>query len=527
MSHSHCIHFIQTSVQSATPQATRNTAVIGTTTTWNRLPREIQHYILGFLAHQYRRKHVYASVCQEWRTFMEERTFHNLMVYQHGLTSLAQLSAQPRAAIHHLWFNMELQGPVCHECFAANTRQMPTINSAVAQLMRLPEYYLYQLFSTMSSWDCTERGLTLEFNAYSVREQAHWLKNWFIGCPGESQRIPVLTIDPSHDWRTVALASVVSTIATCFRPIRLNNDMKLPLADAVTKFVIRRYYRNRFRPSDIARLVKACPRLVHLHLETWAHSDAKFITSRNSNIRQEYDLIANIHPSTLRTLTVYEDFCIEHLLLAPLFYGPRCVYVEQERWVDENSKQFAAKSLNLEHLSISFVAIAETFFSHCQSDWTWKSLQTVILTTRQFTRDLASKAVSVFLQDAAQVALRMPRLEIIVLWNARRRRRASSFTYRRTKMAATIAWCSTMDVEFDRYTVQAWEEVARKHGHPYLWLEKRRIEGEIISEGHAIRLLELPSLVIDPESRQQMEQEYEVPNIPGVHQTPAVLPRLN
>lgn len=84
-----------------------------------------------------------------------------------------------------------------------------------------------------------------------------------------------------------------------------------------------------------------------------------------------------------------------------------------------------------------------------------------------------------------------------------------------------------MDVEFDRYTVQAWEEVARKHGHPYLWLEKRRIEGEIISGGHAIRLLELPSLVIDPESRQQMEQEFDVPEIPGVHQTPAVLYRLN
>lgn len=301
MSHSQFNHFIPTSVQSAPPQATRNTTSLGTprvTTSRNGLPREIQHYILDLLSH-HRPKHVYASVCREWRTFMEERTFHNLTVCQHGLARLAQLSAQPRAAIQHLRFNIELQGTICHECFAATTRQMPTINGAVVQLMRLPEYYFYQLFSTLSSWGCTARGLTLEFNAYSVPEQAHWLKNWFIGCPGESQRIPVLTIDPSHDWRTVALASVVSTIAACFRPICLGNDMKLPPADAVTKFVIRRYYRNRFRPSDIARLVNACPRLVHLHLETWAHNEAKFITSQNSNSRQECGSLPNARTSLL------------------------------------------------------------------------------------------------------------------------------------------------------------------------------------------------------------------------------------
>lgn len=252
-------------------------------------------------------------------------------------------------------------------------------------------------------------------------------------------------------------------------------------------------------------------------------SDQSFILKGTTD-----DLIANIHPTTLRTLTVFEDFCKEHLLLAPLFHGPRCVYVQQQRWVDESSKQFAVRSLNLQHLSISFMAEAEIFFSHCQSSWTWKNLQTIVLTTRHFNRHFKPQAVSVLLQNAAQVALRMPSLEIMVLWSASRKHHASSFTYRRTKTVATIAWCSTEDLEFDRYTVQAWEEVARKHGHPYMWSEKsKQLErGDIISHGHAIRLLELSTLVIDPESREQIEKEYEVAG-PGIHQTPLVFHRLN
>jgi len=239
--------------------------------------------------------------------------------------------------------------------------------------------------------------------------------------------------------------------------------------------------------------------------------------------RSADDLIANIHPNTLQTLTVFQDLCPEYMIGVPRVYGHSRVYVDPARWESENSKQFAARSLDLQQLSISFMVTAETFFSHCQSDWKWKNLQTIILTTRQFNRPLELQAVSVFLQDAAQVALRMPSLETMVLWNTGWKPSANSFTYCRTKTAATITWCGTEDLEFDRDTVQAWEEVARKHDHPYLWSDKRRIERtEIISHGHAIRLLDLPSLVIDPESRQQIEKEYEVPKIPYVHRTPLI-----
>ncbi|KAG5749672.1 hypothetical protein H9Q70_007672 [Fusarium xylarioides] len=236
------------------------------------------------------------------------------------------------------------------------------------------------------------------------------------------------------------------------------------------------------------------------------------------------DLIANIHPSTLRTLTVFQDFCHEYVRLARQLYGDTRVYVDYRRWARENTKQFAARSLDLEVLSVSFLIKAEDFFSDCQPNWTWENLETIILTTGRFTYDLVLEAVSVLLQDAAQVALRMPRLETMVLWNAERMRYATSFTYRRTKMSATIAWCSTVDLDFDPYTVRAWEEVARKHGQPYLWTEKRRIgRVEIISHGHAIRLLELPPQVIDPESRRQIEKEYEVARVLGVHCTPCVV----
>ncbi|KAF5643514.1 Oxoglutarate iron-dependent oxygenase [Fusarium tjaetaba] len=539
-----CLYRFLDLFQPAPSQATRNTTTLETTAvtlSWDRLPAEIRRYILDFLCHEPRRKHVYATVCREWRIFMEEKTFRKLTVCQHGLAGLAQLSTQPRAAIKHLWFNMEITGPPCPSCLPTSNLPFPILNAAAVPNA---EDHIHQLFRILSSWGCCERGLTLEFNAYCPQEQAHWLKNWFIGCPGESRRIPTLTADERHCWRKLLGRSLAWAIVCCFPPISLGYPLKLPPADAVTKFVIRRYCRNRFRPSDIARLVNACPRLLHLHLETWAHSNASDITSQNPATnppqcqlirclalnelfilkRTADDLIANIHPSTLRTLTVFQDLCLDYLRPARLLYGSTRDYVDYRRWVRENTEQFAARSLDLQVLSVSFLALAEDFFSDCQPDWTWKSLETIILTTAEFTDDLVSGAVSLLLQDAAQVALRMPRLETMVLWNTKRGRYATSFTYRRTKLSATIAWCSTVDLDFDPDTVRAWEEVARKHGQPCLRTEKRRIgRWEIISPGHAIRLLELPPQVIDPESRRQIEKEYEVPRIPGVHCTPCKL----
>ncbi|KAF5560055.1 Oxoglutarate iron-dependent oxygenase [Fusarium napiforme] len=536
-----CLYHFPILFQPAPPQATRNTTPFETTAmtlSWDQLPAEIRCYILDFLCHEPRRKHVYATVCREWRIFMEQRTFRNLTVCQHGLVGLAQLSAQPRAAIKHLWLNMEINGPPCPSCPPTSNLRFPILNAAAVPNA---EDHIHQLFRILSSWGCSERGLTLEFNVYCPLEQAHWLKNWFIGCPGESRRIPTLTADERHCWRILLGRSLAWAIVYCFHPISLGYSLKLPPADAVTKFVIRRYCRNRFRPSDIARLVNACPRLLHLHLETWAHSNASDITSQNPatnplqcqlvrciELNELFilkgtadDLIANIHPSTLRTLTVYQDFCYEYRQIFWRLYGSTRVYVDHRRLERENAKQFAAKSLDLQVLSVSFLALAEDFFSDCQPDWTWKNLETIILTTPKFTDDLVSEAVSLLLQDAAQVALRMPCLETMVLWNTKRMHYATSFTYRRTKLSATIAWCSTVDLDFDPDTVRAWEEVARKHGQPYLRREKRRIGRlEIISHGHAIRLLELPPQAIDLESRRQIEKEYEVPRIAGVHCTP-------
>ncbi|KAF4947838.1 hypothetical protein FGADI_10117 [Fusarium gaditjirri] len=106
-------HF-QTSARPPPPQATRDTVTTpqGTTvvTSWNRLSGEIRHYILGFLSHQNRRKHIYAAVYREWRTFMEEKNFGNLTICRHGLTGLENLGPQSRTAIRHLWFNMHLTG---------------------------------------------------------------------------------------------------------------------------------------------------------------------------------------------------------------------------------------------------------------------------------------------------------------------------------------------------------------------------------------------------------------------------------
>ncbi|KAI1662289.1 hypothetical protein F4813DRAFT_344061 [Daldinia decipiens] len=53
--------------------------------------------------------------------------------------------------------------------------------------------------------------------------------------------------------------------------------------------------------------------------------------------------------------------------------------------VDPNeglSAVLASKSLDLQHLTISFMIDAEEFFQHCQSTWSWSHLQSLALTSQ-------------------------------------------------------------------------------------------------------------------------------------------------
>ncbi|KFY13394.1 hypothetical protein V492_03300 [Pseudogymnoascus sp. VKM F-4246] len=120
-------------------------------------------------------------------------------------------------------------------------------------------------------------------------------------------------------------------------------------------------------------------------------------------------------PQTLKRLLVFEDFN-ENLAailnvtssLGMLFTGPQL------------GDYFAPPSLNLEQLSISYMTSAEEFFRACSPTWKWQNLQSLALTSRFIIPTGLGQDINDLLCRAGALALQMPKLHTLALWNGGR-----------------------------------------------------------------------------------------------------------
>ncbi len=121
-------------------------------------------------------------------------------------------------------------------------------------------------------------------------------------------------------------------------------------------------------------------------------------------------------PSSLRTLIVFED--------SYGFYDPfpkRPVEVTWHNILDPSkglSAVLASQTLNLHHVSLSFIVGAEELFRRCQPSWTWQYLQSLVLTSELLQDDWEKRdQLSALLLRASKFVQNMPSIHTFVIWN--------------------------------------------------------------------------------------------------------------
>jgi hypothetical protein len=119
--------------------------------------------------------------------------------------------------------------------------------------------------------------------------------------------------------------------------------------------------------------------------------------------------------------------------------------------------------------------------------------------------------VYTLLQNASSIALKMPQLKIMVLWNTEPGQgQACAVIYQRhTAAMATLTCRGTWNLELSDDVVEAWKKVAGTPGPDrYLRFEKEVLcDVDIRSHGDAIHHLRLPHGVVDEASLWQIRHE--------------------
>ena len=183
-------------------------------------------------------------------------------------------------------------------------------------------------------------------------------------------------------------------------------------------------------------------------------------------------------------------------------------------------------SLGLEHLAASFVSDASHFFAACQKRNIWPRLESLALTWN----DLKSNQQSVYINDSleaiALVAMKMPRLKSMELWNGRAGF-AGVFQYQifENDRTAKITWRGTWDLALGPHVLKAWQAVVSEQLDCKLQVVTEILDANVVltchgdateildanvvitCHGDAIRYLRLLNTVIHPVSLWQIHKE--------------------
>ena len=160
-------------------------------------------------------------------------------------------------------------------------------------------------------------------------------------------------------------------------------------------------------------------------------------------------------------------------------------------------------SLGLEHLAASFVSDASHFFDACRKWNIWPRLESLALTSNVLKPQQQSVCISDLLEMIALVAMKMPRLKSMELWNGRAGF-AGVFQYQifETDCTAKITWRSTWDSSLEPRVLKAWQAVASKRADCKLQVVTEISDTNVVITSHsdAIRYLMLLNTVVHPVS---------------------------
>lgn len=158
---------------------------------------------------------------------------------------------------------------------------------------------------------------------------------------------------------------------------------------------------------------------------------------------------------------------------------------------------------------------AQQFFTSCQQlPCTWNLLQLLTLTSSTLTQGAPRQIVYTLLRNASSIALTMPQLKTMVLWNTEPGQACAVIYHRHDESAvATLTWRGTWDLELSNNVIESWKKVVPDTC--YFRLKKEALRDvDIRSHSDAIHYLRLPGGVVDPASLSQIRYEETMQRMP-------------
>ncbi|PTB68628.1 hypothetical protein BBK36DRAFT_1166529 [Trichoderma citrinoviride] len=172
------------------------------------------------------------------------------------------------------------------------------------------------------------------------------------------------------------------------------------------------------------------------------------------------------------------------------------------------TEAFAWLSVAYEVIWVWLLFDAKVFFSYCFEAYNWPQLRSLCLTSPTLNSGSPAEAAAL-MREAARIAMRMPVLDTLVLWNGEEQGQACAFVYRKSNEGPSITWRGTWDIGLylTSEVVDAWKAVVSQTGWQDLSVCFERVEERICYMGDAIYYLRLPCQVIEPQSLWEMRRE--------------------
>ncbi|KAK5997435.1 hypothetical protein PT974_02791 [Cladobotryum mycophilum] len=536
---------------------------------WYALPCEIRLMILKLLSDDGSKTCAYASVNAEWQDFFEARNFHRLILRPSCISKFNQIVyPERRRLVKHIWLRFETPPYSCshykknqtrEEEARANRRFTRAIWSLLGALSSwevgdgglvlelsvhspsdryhyFPDYRIDKgIYPHAQDEKCTYREYaalvpctTLPQSA-SERRRHHrhgWLNGVRISEPEGHSAERVFSNQMELD----------------FSGFREGANKELSSVSVVKGLLIRRQYFRAFDPVALGRILQSLPGVEILTLEIWREISPLLESNYQMDLTE---LLGRVKP--LKSLAIFED-CnslfnrYERPKLSPIL-----------GWM------LAVMSHSITQLSVAFVANAEDFFrpfyfkqsTHISSlspetiffltslfglynlksfaeealgtdqrasgnaapspfyEPEWPNLESLILTSQLLQPSKFKNKINAMLLNAANAAMRMPKLRAMEIWNGKKGA-AFIFTYLRygVNQWPTIYITSTWQFELKITVFDAWERVAEKHMNRGLVMRMQRLDGgAITSYGSVVGLLKLRQQVLHPVSLCQLKWE--------------------
>lgn len=548
---------------------------------WTKLPAEIRLMILEELQNQGELRAPYAQVSHEWRVFVERSTFRRLVLSSGDLDAFAALIARRRTNVHlqvpirHIWLRLILPEYNCPDC------QRPENSSEAATSDKMFTEAMWKLLQALAPLS-PGRGLTLEFSAHSPSDSAHFFKSWYqlrpdyphFATPDEhfthvnraKEYLP--TDDNAHGYgegnRRARWIRGIRAGARhqrdhaqrLVRPLKFDSAefASLPKAPCVTDLLIRRQYFRDIETSSLSYLLGSLPSLQGLRRENWrrfgveerrkdaaCYSRPLGLVSRKASREGPLPFLLTTRlPMSLTHLQLFQDFDAQ-------LYGRADVRAPPISRIKKLLPSLARSTPNLQTLAVSFLTDAIDVFGLRHSyllerrdgtiwdeatrqrmidsgTYYFSDMQFVVLTSQEHLRpDQNRSKINAFLRAAAAVALKMPKLKTMELWNCGRgqacvfRYEAADYSGTEPEHSSRLTWRSTWesrDLVIEPAVCEAWEGVARARGYPSVLFERRPLavgvgEHEYTSHHDLLRLgaLKLARYVLHETSRAQASAE--------------------